>query len=362
MHRRHPGLRIPRTGLVLDSLIPAILEQKVTGTAGATRRGASCCSGTGRPRRARRRPGCGCRRRRPRLLDVPTWDWHRAGVGIERQRAIRAAATVAPRLEECVDLAPAAALARLRVVPGIGVWTAAETAQRALGDADALSVGDFHIPDLVGHVLIGRRVDDDGMLELLAEWPAHRHRVVRLIELSGVGKPRYGPRFAPIDYRAFIPGRPAGTASASGGQASLAHCSNSVSVSTTSPSRATGSTQRNVPDRPKCPYVAGALPDAGPVRRLRVADLDAEAPVVRRLPAEAGHHPGQPGELHGGQLGDGGRVQQPARVRAARPATAARSPTLDSAPRCGGPTSAVRGQAERLAERLAQVVGARRCR
>jgi hypothetical protein len=41
------------------------------------------------------------------------------------------------------------------------------------------------------------------MLELLAEWPGHRHRVVRLIELSGVGKPRYGPRFAPIDYRAF---------------------------------------------------------------------------------------------------------------------------------------------------------------
>ena len=81
---------------------------------------------------------------------MPTWDWHRAGVGIDRQRAIRAAATVARRLEECADLTPAEALARLRVVPGIGVWTAAETAQRALGDADAVSVGDFHIPGLVG--------------------------------------------------------------------------------------------------------------------------------------------------------------------------------------------------------------------
>src|SRR2546429_132580 len=73
------------------------------------------------------------------LLDVPTWGWHRMGVDLPRQRTLRAAATVASRLEECVDLAPAAALARLRVVPGIGQWTAAEVAQRALGDADAVS-------------------------------------------------------------------------------------------------------------------------------------------------------------------------------------------------------------------------------
>jgi len=202
VHRLHPGVRIPRTGLVLDSVIPAIFEQKVTGKqAHEAWRFVLQRYGTPAPGPA----PLGMRVPPPaaRLLDVPTWDWHRAGVGIDRQRAIRAAATVADRLEECVDLAPAAALARLRTVPGIGVWTAAETAQRALGDADAPSVGDFHIPGLVGHFLVGRRVDDDGMLELLAEWPGHRHRVVRLIELSGVGKPRYGPRFAPIDYRSF---------------------------------------------------------------------------------------------------------------------------------------------------------------
>jgi 3-methyladenine DNA glycosylase/8-oxoguanine DNA glycosylase len=135
------------------------------------------------------------------LLDVPTWDWHRAGVDIKRQRAIRAAATVAKRLEECCGMAPADALARLRVVPGIGVWTAAETAQRALGDADAVSVGDFHIPALVGWALLGRPLDDDGMLEVLAEWVPHRHRVVRLIELSGTRKPKFAPRCSPIDYR-----------------------------------------------------------------------------------------------------------------------------------------------------------------
>lgn len=202
MHRAHPGIRVPRTGLVMDSLIPAILEQKVTGKQAheawkfLLQRYGSAPPGPA-PAGMRVPPPMAA------LLTVPTWDWHRAGVDISRQRAIRAAATVAHRLEECCDLTPADALARLRVVPGIGIWTASETAQRALGDADAVSIGDFHIPHLVGFALIGRRVDDDGMLELLAEWPGHRHRVVRLIELAGLGKPKYGPRFAPIDYRTF---------------------------------------------------------------------------------------------------------------------------------------------------------------
>jgi 3-methyladenine DNA glycosylase/8-oxoguanine DNA glycosylase len=135
------------------------------------------------------------------VLDVPTWGWHQAGVDLKRQRAIRAAATVADRLEECCDLPPADALARLRLVPGIGVWTAAETAQRALGDADAVSVGDFHIHDLVGWALLGRPLDDDGMVQLLEADRPHRHRVVRLIELGGGAKPRFAPRFSPRDYR-----------------------------------------------------------------------------------------------------------------------------------------------------------------
>jgi 3-methyladenine DNA glycosylase/8-oxoguanine DNA glycosylase len=202
VHRRHPGLRIPRTGLVLDSLVPAILEQKVTGTQ-AHQAWRFLLQKYGTPAPGPAPAGMRVPPPAAALLTVPTWDWHRAGVGIDRQRAIRAAATVAARLEECVDLAPADALARLRLVPGIGGWTAAETAQRALGDADAPSVGDFHIPGLVGYALTGERVDDDGMLALLAEWPGHRHRVVRLIELAGLGKPRYGPRFAPIDYRKF---------------------------------------------------------------------------------------------------------------------------------------------------------------
>jgi 3-methyladenine DNA glycosylase/8-oxoguanine DNA glycosylase len=89
----------------------------------------------------------------------------------------------------------------LRAVPGIGPWTAAEIAQRALGDADAVSVGDLHLPRLVGWALAGRPFDDDAMLAELAPYTPHRHRAVRLVELSGVGMPHFAPRYQVRDFR-----------------------------------------------------------------------------------------------------------------------------------------------------------------
>jgi 3-methyladenine DNA glycosylase/8-oxoguanine DNA glycosylase len=133
---------------------------------------------------------------------IPSWEWHRAGVGPQRSRTVLAAAPLAARLEETVGMEPAAALTRLRAVPGIGEWTAAEVAVRALGDADALSVGDFHLSQLVGWALVGKPLDDPQMVELLEPWRPHRGRVVRLIEISGVGKPKFGPRMTIQDHRA----------------------------------------------------------------------------------------------------------------------------------------------------------------
>lgn len=200
--RRRPGLRLPSTGLVMDSLVPAVLEQRVTGVeARRAWRGLLYRYGTPAPgpRDDLRVPPTAAV-----LRSVPSWDWHRLGVDLQRQRAIRAAATVANRLEECVGLSPADALARLRVVPGVGEWTAAETAQRALGHPDAVSVGDYHLHDLVVHFFTGRpRGGDDEMLSVLAPWAGQRQRVVRLVELSGVAKPRFGPRFSPVDIRAI---------------------------------------------------------------------------------------------------------------------------------------------------------------
>jgi 3-methyladenine DNA glycosylase/8-oxoguanine DNA glycosylase len=88
-------------------------------------------------------------------------------------------------------------------IPGIGVWTAAEVVQRTFGDPDTVSVGDYHLKNIVGWALAGRRTDDDGMLELLEPWRGHRQRVVRLILTGGRGArpPRRGPRTAPTNYR-----------------------------------------------------------------------------------------------------------------------------------------------------------------
>lgn len=199
-HRRNPGLRVPRTGRVMEALVPAVLEQKVTGQqARSSWRWLLQRHGEVAPGPA----PAGMRVPPPaevwRL--IPSWDWHRAGVDPKRTRTVLAAAQVAGRLEEAVGMAPAEAEGRLRAVPGIGVWTAAEIAQRALGDADAVSVGDYHLSQLVGWALLGRPLDDDGMLELLEPWRPHRYRVIRLLESSHVGKPRFGPRLTVQDHR-----------------------------------------------------------------------------------------------------------------------------------------------------------------
>jgi 3-methyladenine DNA glycosylase/8-oxoguanine DNA glycosylase len=134
---------------------------------------------------------------------IPDWEWHRAGVDHSRRRAILASAAVAHRLETACELGSEPGRELLRKVPGIGVWTAAEVAQRAWGDADAVSVGDFHIPSVVGWALVGRPLDDAGMLAVLAPYAPQRHRAVRYVEASGFRKPRFGPRYAARDYRAM---------------------------------------------------------------------------------------------------------------------------------------------------------------
>ena len=105
--------------------------------------------------------------------------------------------------QQVLELDPDEADRRLRSLPGIGLWTSAEIRQRAAGDPDAVSIGDYHLPRAVGWTLAGRITDDAGMLELLAPYAGHRYRVTRLIELSGGHPPRRGPRMPVRDYRAF---------------------------------------------------------------------------------------------------------------------------------------------------------------
>ncbi|WP_035801104.1 DNA-3-methyladenine glycosylase family protein [Kitasatospora mediocidica] len=202
--RTHPGLRLCRTGLVLESLVPAVLEQKVTSDE-AYRAWRLLLGEFGTPAPGPADGPARGMRVAPSAREwclIPSWAWHRAGVDPKRSATVVRAARLAPRLEQASGLSGAEAAARLTTVPGVGAWTAAETLQRSNGDADAVSVGDYHLPNIVGWVLAGRpRSDDAQLLELLAPYAGHRHRVCRLIGLTGQHPPRYGPRLAPNDHR-----------------------------------------------------------------------------------------------------------------------------------------------------------------
>ena len=102
----------------------------------------------------------------------------------------------AGRLEECADLPAEQARARLTSLPGVGRWTWAEVAQRALGLPDEVSFGDYHVAKDIGWALTGTPVDDDGLAELLEPYAGHRYRVQRLLELGGHHRPRRGPRMS----------------------------------------------------------------------------------------------------------------------------------------------------------------------
>jgi 3-methyladenine DNA glycosylase/8-oxoguanine DNA glycosylase len=201
--RRNPGLRLTRTRLVFEAIAPAIIEQKITSLE-AYRSWAHLIRKFGETPPGPAPAGMKVMPSPEQWRHIPSWEWHRAGVDPRRSRTVLLAAQVAAGLERTLErgLSGADVAARLRTVPGVGQWTAAETAQRSHGDPDAVSVGDYHLAHYVGSALTGSRVDDDGMLELLQPWAGQRQRIIRLILASGHRAPRYGPRMTIQDHRA----------------------------------------------------------------------------------------------------------------------------------------------------------------
>jgi 3-methyladenine DNA glycosylase/8-oxoguanine DNA glycosylase len=192
--RARPGWRVPRSRAVIEALVGAALEQRVTGTeARSSYRRLVRAFGEPAPG-----PGAELGLVVPpspaQWAAVPSWEWLAAGVEQARSRVVVNACRVAAHLEETVDADPLDAARLLRTVPGVGVWTAAEVRQRAHGDADAFSWSDFHVAANVSWALTGRVLDDAGCAEVVERYRGHRYRVQRLLELDGASRPRRGPR------------------------------------------------------------------------------------------------------------------------------------------------------------------------
>lgn len=203
--RRHPALRLPATGRMVDALVPAILEQKITaleaqrGYAALLRKFGSTAPGAGTSAEV---PGDLVVAPTPQQwAAIPSWEWHKAGVGPQRSETVMRVLRSASGLERLGQLTAAQAAVKMQSIPGVGVWTAAEVTQRTHGDADQVAVGDYHLAAYVGWALAGKAVDDAGMLELLEPWRGHRQRIVRLLQLSGFRKPSFGPRMTVQDHR-----------------------------------------------------------------------------------------------------------------------------------------------------------------
>jgi 3-methyladenine DNA glycosylase/8-oxoguanine DNA glycosylase len=196
-HRRFAGLRIARSQAVMEALVPAIIEQKVVGKA-AKRSWTGLVRRFGEPAPgppAVREMGLLLPPDPRRLAGLPSWAFHPFNIERKRADTIRTACDNAARLEEASAMTAGDAALRLTAMPGVGRWTAAVVGLVALGDADAVPVGDFHMKNVVAWNLVGKpRGTDDEMLELLEPYRGHRGRALTLLMLAGATPPRYGPR------------------------------------------------------------------------------------------------------------------------------------------------------------------------
>lgn len=193
-HRRRPHLRFGATHRLWEALLPAVIEQKVTGQEAfggfrrLVHRYGERAPGPGRELRLWVQPDAATVRM------IPSWEWLRLHVDPARSRTLVRAASVAESLER---LTSADADAKLRTIPGIGEWTSAEVRSRAFGDPDAVPFGDYHVAKDIGWAVTGTPYDDEQLREFLEPWRPQRNRAAVLIHGLAGGRPRRGPRMAP---------------------------------------------------------------------------------------------------------------------------------------------------------------------
>jgi 3-methyladenine DNA glycosylase/8-oxoguanine DNA glycosylase len=197
--RRTVGLRLTSGTSVFDALVWVVMTQKVVGADARrayrdlVRRIGDAAPGEHRlllPPSAKR------------LAATPYWTFHECNVERRRATVIVNAAHHARTLDALAGLPAAEARRRLQSLPGVGPWTAAEVTAVSHGDADAVPLGDYHIPNVVAYALAGEpRATDERMLELLEPYTGQRGRVIRVLMAGGRGAPRFGPPLSRQDIR-----------------------------------------------------------------------------------------------------------------------------------------------------------------
>ncbi|MBX2800481.1 MAG: hypothetical protein KTR31_22575 [Myxococcales bacterium] len=200
IQRRRPGVRIASVDQVFPTMVAVVIAQKVTGkeSAAAVRRMAWKWGEVppGPREDLRLLPS-------PQMVkEQPYSAFHPLGVERKRAMIVIEVARRARRMEQCVGMPFEQALARMQLLHGIGPWTAGAVLSQALGEPDAVPVGDYHLPNVVSWNLAGEpRADDDRMLELLEPYRGQRGRVVRMLKGGGTAPPKWGPRSEARDIR-----------------------------------------------------------------------------------------------------------------------------------------------------------------
>jgi 3-methyladenine DNA glycosylase/8-oxoguanine DNA glycosylase len=190
--KEHRGVRLTQALDVVRTLVAAVLEQKVVGLE-ARRAWRRMTAAVSEPA-----PGDGgllLPPDPPRVAELPYFRFHPWGVERRRAEVVRAVCARAASLEALAEVPLDDARHRLEAIPGVGPWTSAEVMRLSFGDPDAVSVGDYHLPNIVAWALAGEpRGTDERMLELLEPYRGQRGRVQRLLEASQISPPAFGPR------------------------------------------------------------------------------------------------------------------------------------------------------------------------
>ena len=192
--RANARVRYGASGTIYHELLPTVIEQRITSRE-AKSQWTQLCRALGDPA-----PGPFARLLLPPAPEVlrrqPGWWFH--PLGIERKRAeplIEIARHASKMWDWAASRHPAEVARMLRLIPGIGVWTTGCVLGPALGDPDAVPVGDYHVKNVIAWNLAGEpRATDERMLDLLEPYAGQRGRVVRAVLAHGARAPKYGPR------------------------------------------------------------------------------------------------------------------------------------------------------------------------